>query len=102
MAHSIICVNSLLWLIDYLQECDQHVVIRGKQSEEGIIKGGVPHGSVLGQFLFLVYINDLTLITQMKMKLFTDDTSLYREFDNANSASEGLNDNLINIQQWAE
>ena len=38
----------------------------------------------------------------MKMKLFADDTSLYIEFDNANSASEALNEDLINIQQWAD
>ena len=36
----------------------------------------------------------------MKMKSLADDTSLYVEFDNANSASEALNDYLINIQQW--
>ena len=33
------------------------------------------------------------------MTLFAEDTSLYIEFDNANSASEALNDDLINIQQ---
>ena len=52
-------------------------VIRGQQSEERIIKAGVSQGSVLGPLLFLMYINDLTLITQVKMKLFADDTSLY-------------------------
>ena len=35
------------------------------------------------------------------MKLFADDTSLYVEFDNANSASDALNDDLVKIQQWA-
>ena len=36
------------------------------------------------------------------MKFFADDSSLYIEVDNANSASETLNDDLINIQQWAD
>ena len=47
----------------------------------------------------LVHFSDLTLITHMKMTLVADDTSLYIGFDNGNSASEALNDDLINIQQ---
>ena len=85
-----------------LYERHQHMVIMGHQSEEGIIKADVPKWSVLGPFLFLVYINYLTFIIQMKMKLFANDTSLYIEFDHANSPSESLNDDLINIQQCTE
>jgi hypothetical protein len=45
----------LLWFIDYLHDRHQKVVIRGQQSEEGLIKAGVPQGSVLGPLLFLIY-----------------------------------------------
>lgn len=92
----------LLWFIDYLHDRHQRVIIRGQQSEKGLIKAGVPQGSVLGPLLFLIYINDITLVTQSKMKLFADDTSLYIEFDNAEEAAEILNDDLKDIQQWAD
>ena len=92
----------LLWFIDYLKDRHQKVVIRGQQSEEGIIKAGVPQGSVLGPLLFLVYINDITLVTQTKMKLFADDTSIYIEFDDPQSASDTLNEDLVHVQQWAD
>ena len=52
----------LLWFINYLHDRHQSVVIRGQKSEEGVIKAGVPQGSVLGPLLFLIYINDITLV----------------------------------------
>ena len=81
----------------------QQVVIRGQQSEVGIIKAGVPQGSVLQRpLLFLIYINDLTNLTQCNIKLFVDDTSLFIEFDNPDVAAEALNKDLVNIQGWAD
>jgi hypothetical protein len=85
----------------YLHNRHQRVVIRGQQSEVGLIKAGVPQGSVLGPLLFLIYINDLTAVTRSKIKLFADDTSLFIEFDEPNNASDIMNEDLNSIQQWA-
>ena len=92
----------LLWFIDYLHDRHQRVIIKGQQSEYGVIKAGVPQGSILGPLLFLIYINDITLVTQTKMKLFADDTSIYIDFDNAESASTILNNDMVAIQNWAD
>ena len=91
----------LLWFIDYLNNRRQRVVIRGQESELGLIKAGVPQGSVLGPLLFLIYINDLTDVTDCKMKLFADDTSLYIEFDNEITASEQMNEALTKVHEWS-
>ncbi len=92
----------LQWFIDYLHDRYQKVVISGQTSSEGLIKAGVPQGSVLGPLLFLIYINDLTLVTKSKMKLFADDTTLYVDFDDPNESTHILNQDLKAIQQWAD
>ena len=97
-----ICGKLLKWFKNYLSDRYQQVLIRGQKSEIGLIKAGVPQGSVLGPLLFLIYINDLTNITQCNIKLFADDTCLYIEFDNPAVASESVNKDLENIQNWAD
>jgi hypothetical protein len=45
---------------NYLRDRNQKVVLQNCLSEVGNIKGGVPHGSLLGHLLFILYINDIT------------------------------------------
>ena len=49
----------LNWMIDYLKDRKQRVVINGQFLDLKDILCGVPLGSILGPLLFLIYLNDI-------------------------------------------
>ena len=64
-------------LTSYLSNRTQQTEINGILSESGIIRHGVPQGSVLGPLLFLLYINDIKDSSKiLKFFLFADDTTV--------------------------
>jgi len=66
----------LAWFQSYLSERKQFVFFNGKCSPLLEILLGVPQGSILGPLLFLIYINDLPLVSSLLCSLFADDTML--------------------------
>ena len=62
----------------------------------------VPQGSSLGPLTFLVYINDLAEVVKCNLKMFADDTCLYVTVEDPTTSDTSLNENLTNVQQWAD
>ena len=93
--------NLLTWFNDYLSNRKQAVVLNGSRSEFLHVRAGVPQGSVLGPILFLIYINDITSEVTSTIKLFADDTSIYRSLVHDQLRFILLNSDLIKISQWA-
>lgn len=65
----------------------------------GPIAAGVPQGYILGPLLFLVYINDLTEVVSSDIRIFADDTFIYRTADSDSTLN--LNNDLAEITNWA-
>ena len=85
----------------YLSNCVQQTEINGILSEKGVIKHGVPQGSVLGPLLFLLYINDISESSNiLKFFLFADDTTVFYS-DKTNANTENLlNCELAKVSDW--
>ena len=47
------------WFKSYLSKRKQKVFVNGVESNFYFLKSGVPQGSILGPFLFIVYIKDM-------------------------------------------
>ena len=62
----------------YLSDRWQYVDMNGKETNQKRITTGVPQGSILGPFLFLLYINNLDSSSGIsKMSMFADDTTIF-------------------------
>lgn len=92
----------LEWLISYLSNRKQQVLINNNKSSLLRINAGVPQGSVLGPLLFLLYINDIADDLESLARLFADDTSLAHASSNKNDIETIINRDLKRINDWSK
>ena len=86
-------------ITSFLEDRQQRVTMDGEFSDWADIEAGVPQGSILGPILFLIYINDLIEVVSSDIRIFADDTFIFRIVD-PNSTVD-LNSDLQKITEWA-
>lgn len=89
------------WISSFLLNRSQFVSVNGSHSSYIPVTSGVPQGSVLGPALFLLFINDITSQSSSQLRLFADDTVMYRTI-NSFTDHQTLQDDLTNLSNWAK
>ena len=75
-------------------------MVNGVKSHNDLILCGVPQGSILGPLLLNIYINDLPLVFNHKIKLFADDTNLIISNENGEHFQKVVDIELVKIRNW--
>jgi ribonucleases P/MRP protein subunit RPP40 len=89
------------WIKSFLTGRSQRVVLDGVCSDELEVSSGVPQGSVIGPILFLIYINDIVDNVKSNVRLFADDTLIYRKILSTEDISI-LQGDLDVISKWCK
>ena len=100
--HSILLKEKhLKWFKSYLSCREQFVEYNDFHYEKNILHMGVPHGSILGSLLFILYINDFSKASDLLFSiLFADDTSMFIEGTSYNNIINDMNRELEKVDKW--
>ena len=60
----------------------------------------VPQGFILGQLLFLLYVNDMAQSVKCDLFLYADDTCLASQHKDINKIENQLSEYFFNICDW--
>ena len=85
----------------YLGGRAQYVCYGGFESDRGSVTCGVPQGSVLGPFFFLIYVNDMIRASkELDFILFADDTNVFARGRNPAELFAKVNQGLEELGYW--
>ena len=91
--------NTHRWFSSYLTGRKQCTIINGKLSKVHDVKIGIPQGSVLGNILFLLFMNDLSMYVS-NVTQFADDTMLDVPAATVDDAVTLLQTEIDEISVW--
>ena len=102
LLHKLSCYGfrgTVLKLIrSYLTNRKQYTIVNNTKSSVESITHGVPQGSILGPFFFILFINDFQKCLQKsKCVLFADDSTIYHSTDNLDDLLRILENDLTNV-----
>ena len=89
------------WTKDFLLDRKRRVVVNDKLSSWSLVLSGIPQGRVLGPILYVIFINDLPDLIRSTVKLFADDTKIFRALHHPENYSY-LQDNLDRRVEWSQ
>ena len=78
----------------------QLVDVSGTFSSQANITCGVPQRSVLGQILFLIYVNDMSAVVKNKLLLYADDSAILVSGKNIAQTELLLSRELETVSEW--
>ena len=93
--------NTQNWIKYFLSIRKQRVSGNGALSDITDVTFGVPQGSILGPVLFLLYINDIDGNIKSSIRLFADDSIIYRKIS-SKTDHEILQTDLSQLQTWSD
>ena len=89
-----------LLIKSFLNNRKQLVSINGYESGNLPLNCGVPQGSTLGPWLFLLYINDFRFSLQHSSSHFADDTCIIYSSKKIQLLEAAINNDLKCVTQW--
>ena len=92
--------GALQLLKSYLTHRQQKVSIKNSMSTFKETKLGVPQGSILGGFFFIVYVNDLPSCLNCTTVMYADDTTLLSSAKSNIELQETMEEQLTLAKQW--
>ena len=92
---------ALHWILNYLSDKSQYVEYNNDTSEMKTVTCGVPQGSILDPLLFLLYVNDIYLVSSCLYSIvFADDTNVFLSDRDPDVLSEMMNKELCKLFKW--